>query len=81
MEAESNSCLTGYQITRLASQTRTYDMETMAERFMDISYETIKNLRYENRDNPEAFKRSLTRYWARKKSGPEQVQVREQEKF
>ena len=81
MDAESNRCLTGYQITRLASNTSAKDMEFFAGIFMYISYETIKNFKYETRSNVEAFNRCLIRYWARKNQGPEHVQVTGQEKY
>ena len=63
------------QIERLASNVFARDMESLALGYLDLSEETVKSLRYENRGDREAFKRDILRKWANKNSGPDQVKV------
>ena len=68
-------CLTQRQIVRLAVAISADNMAAIAEGYMDISNETIKNKRSENRDNAEAFNREVIRYWVNTNSGIDHVQV------
>ena len=53
--------LTHRQIVRLATAISDHNMAAIAEGYMDISDETIKNVKYENKGNPEAFNREIIR--------------------
>ena len=66
--------LTKRQIVRLAAAISSNDMEAIAEGYMNIDIETIKNLRDENQRNAQAFNREIIRYWAYQNPQP-QVQV------
>ena len=66
--------LTQSQIVSLATMTSITNMMVIAEGYMDISDETIKNLQYENKGQAEAFNREIIKYWA-KKNPVDQVQV------
>ena len=43
-------------------------MAAIAEGYMDISDETIKNKKYENKDDAEAFNREIIKEWRNKNS-------------
>ena len=58
--------LTNQQITRLAAAISADDMESIAEGYMDISPETVKNIWRENQGKAEAFNRAIIRHWANK---------------
>ena len=63
------SCqLTQSQILSLAATTSINNMVAIAEAYMDIGDETIKNLQYENKGQAQAFNREIIKYWANKKS-------------
>ena len=66
--------LTNNQIVRLAATISANNMAAIAEGYMDISSETIKNKKYENKDDAEAFNREIIRYWMNKNPG-NQVEV------
>ena len=63
--------LTNNQIVRLAAAISANNMAAIAEGYMDISSETIKNKKYENKDDAEAFNREIIRYWKNKNPGNE----------
>ena len=66
--------LTRKQIVSLAAAISADNMAAIAEGYMDISNETVKNLQYENRGQAEAFNREVIRLW--KNQNPhDQVQV------
>ena len=67
--------LTDCQIVCLATSMSADDMASIAERYMSITHETIKNLQYENRGKAQAFNGEVIRHWANKNFGPEQVNV------
>ena len=67
--------LTRKQIVRLATAISADNMAAIAEGYMDIETETVKNLQYENRDKAQAFTRDVIRLWTNKNSGPNQIQV------
>ena len=50
-------------------------MAAIAEGYMDISDETIKNKKYENKGSAEAFNREMLKYWSYKNSGDDKVYV------
>ena len=62
------------QIVRLASAISATSMESIAEGYMDISDETIKNIR-RDASNSEAFNKDIIKYWTHK-NPDNQVQVR-----
>ena len=66
--------LTPRQIVRLASAISTDNMESIAEGYLDISPETIKNIRCDS-SNSEAFNRHVIRHWTYK-NPEDQVQVK-----
>ena len=67
--------LTPRQIVRLAAAISADNMSAIAEGYMDISDETIKNKKFENKDDAEAFNREILKYWTY--GNPDnQVQVR-----
>ena len=55
--------LTRKQIVRLAAAILADKMTSLAEGYMDIDDATIKNLKYENKDNAQAFNREIIRHW------------------
>ena len=67
--------MTNRQIVRLAAAISSDNMESIAEGYMDISPETVKNLR-RDASNSEAFNRDVIRDWVNKNSGPSQSQVK-----
>ena len=67
--------LTNRQIVRLAAAISANNMAAIAEGYMDISDETIKNKKYENKDDAKAFNREIIKVWVYKNSG-DYVKVR-----
>ena len=66
--------LTRKQIVSLGAAISAENMAAIAEGYMDISDETIKNLQYENKGQAEAFNREVIKLW--KNQNPEnQAQV------
>ena len=55
--------LTRRQIVRLASAISADNMESIAEGYLDISPEALKNIR-RDASNSEAFSRDIIRHWA-----------------
>ena len=51
--------MTNRQIVRLAAAISANNMAAIAEGYMDISDETIKNKKYENKDDAKAFNREI----------------------
>ena len=68
--------VTRKQIVRLAAAIYADNMESIAEGYMDICNETVKNMWRENQGKVEAFNRDVLRYWTNKNSGPSQIRVR-----
>ena len=62
---EDNGRLTNRQIARLAASISSDNMESIAEGYMDIDTETVKNIR-RDASNSEAFNRDIIRFWANK---------------
>ena len=77
MDAETNRRLIGNQITRLASAIEARYMVMIAEGFMDISYDSIKNMQYESNYDSATSKGRIIRHFVRKIPGPHQFQVNE----
>ena len=65
--------LTSRQIVRLARAISADNMASIAEGYMDISDETIKNIDRDTRGS-EAFNREIIKHW-RNKNPENQVQV------
>ena len=74
MATDDKIPLTPKQIVRLASAISADNMESIAEGYLDLSPETIKNIR-RDASNSEAFNRDVVRHWANKNSD-DQVEVR-----
>ena len=72
---KSKGRLTNNQIVRLAAATSSRDMESIAFGYLDNEDETIKNVKYENKDNAEAFNRDIIRRWTCQNPGDKQTQV------
>ena len=72
---KSKGRLTNNQIVRLAAAISSRDMEFIVLGYLDIEEETIKNVKYENKDNAEAFNRDIIRRWACQNPGDKQTQV------
>ena len=68
--------LTRRQIVRLASAISADAMESIAEGYMNLSSETLKNLWRENQGKAEAFSREIIRHWIYK-NPDDQVKVSE----
>ena len=56
--------LSGQQIVRLAASIPANNMVIIAEGYMGITNATVKNKKFENRDDAEAFNRDIIRRWA-----------------
>ena len=50
-------------------------MESIAEGYLDLSPETVKNIKLDA-SNSEAFNRDVIRCWANENAGSNQIQVR-----
>ena len=73
--ATEESDLSNSNISQLAAAIAATDMKTIAEGYLYIAPETVKNIQYENGWDAQAFNRDIIRHWANKNSGPEQVKV------
>ena len=73
--ATEESHLSNSNIVQLAAALAAKDMKTIAEGYLDIAPETVKNIQYENGWDAQAFNRDIIRNWANKNSGSEQVKV------
>ena len=67
--------ITPRQTVRLAAAISAGNMAAIAEGYMNISDETIKNKKFENKDDAEAFNREILKYWINQNSGPNQAKV------
>ena len=67
--------LTPRQIVRLGHAVSADNMVPIAEGYLGISDETVKNLQYENRNDAEAFIREIIKFWRIQNSGPNEIQV------
>ena len=66
--------LSNNQIVRLSYAIAAGDMEAIAQGYMNIDHETVKNLRDDNR-GAQAFNRAVIHLWMNKNPGPNQAQV------
>ena len=66
--------LTGSQIARLAAAISAGAMGAIAEGYLNLEAETVKNIQHENRGNAEAFNKDIIRRWGNKNPG-NQVEV------
>ena len=73
MTTEDKSRLTPRQIVRLASAISADNMESIAEGYLGINDETIKNIR-RDASNSEAFNRDIVKHWMCK-NPDNQIQV------
>ena len=58
-----NENLTPEQIVHLASAISANNMAAIAEGYLDISDEIIKNIKFETKDSAEAFNREIIKNW------------------
>ena len=72
---DKEGCLTPRQIVRLAAAISADNMTAIAEGYMGISPETVKNMQYENKAQTLALNREVIRYWVNKNSDIDQAQV------
>ena len=72
---KSEGQVTPKQIVHLAAVISVQKMAAIAEGYMDISDETIKNIKFENKDDAEAVNREIIKYWLNKNSGGNQILV------
>ena len=70
-----NRQLNDKDIVALAAEISADNMAAIAEGYLDISDATIKNKKYENKDNAEAFNRKVLRHWKNTSSASDQVKV------
>ena len=75
MATEESHHLSNSNVVQLAAAIAAKDMKTIAEGYLDIPPETVKNIQYENGWDAQAFNRDVIRHWANENSGPEQVKV------
>ena len=73
---EPASELSPRQIVRLAAAISANNMAAIAEGYMGISDETIKNIKFENKDDAKGFNREIIKLW-RNKTPDNQVTVSE----
>ena len=62
-------------IARLAESISATNMETIAINYLKIPFETVENLKYNDRGNATALNRSLLNRWKCMNPGGNQVQV------
>ena len=67
--------LTPKQIVRLAAAISVNNMAAIAEGYMDINDEIIKNIKYENKDDAQACNREIIKYWRNQNSCGNQILV------
>ena len=67
--------LTDGRIERLAPIIASRHMESVAEGHMNISFETITDLKDKHATDAKAFNRQIIRQWAQENPGVDQVQV------
>ena len=71
---QASGNLTSRHIVRLAAALPVDKMAEIAEGYMDIDGETIRNMKVKNKDDDDAFSREIIIHWT--KNNPEdQVQV------
>ena len=63
---ENKQQLRPRQIVRLAAAIPANNMAVIAEGYLDIDDATIKNIKYENKDDAQAFNREIIKLWAYK---------------
>ena len=73
--ADEEILVNASQIMRLAGVITTNNMECIAEGYLGICHEQIKNTREGNKDKPEGFNRDILRIWCNKNPNGNQVKV------
>ena len=66
--------LTARDIARLASAISAEKMELIAEPYLELGDERIKNIKRDT-SSSEAFNRAVLKNWANRNSGPNQKQI------
>ena len=67
--------LTNDQIVKLARAIATTDLEAIALEYFKIDEATIRNFRSDNREDAQAFNRSILMNWMHRNTGTNQVQA------
>ena len=62
-------------IVRLAEVITAKNMDSIAMKYMNMEWETLENLKGENKDDAQAFTRDVLRKWCYMNSGPHQAEV------
>ena len=74
-EKEIKVRLTNHQIMMVAAEISVRNMKTLAEEYLKLPTEMIETIAMENKDDDEAFKRSVIRRWVNMNS-EHQVKVK-----
>ena len=72
---DDKDILSTRHIARLAPIISDTDMETVALGYLGVKEEMVKQLRYQNKDQSEAFNRAVLTKWKNMNSGKDQVKV------
>ena len=74
MASYKDGRLTQWQIGQLASKISPISMETIAEGYMDITSETIQDMKYDTSDS-HSFKTAILKHWKNVNPGKNQTEV------
>ena len=75
MATRLGGSITNKDIVRLAEAISAKKVEVIAIKYMGIEWETLENLKRENKDDAQAFSRDVIRKWRYMNSGPDEVKV------
>ena len=67
--------LTNAQTVRLAASISNRNLQRVALKFLDLDYETLVNIKHENRGDSMEFNRAILLQWAKMNTGANQVKV------
>ena len=75
MATRQGGSITNKDIARLAEAISAKNMELIAMKYLGIEWETLENLKRENKEHAQAFSREVIRKWCYMNSGPDEVKV------
>ena len=75
MATRQGGSITDKDTARLAEAISAKNMEVIAMKYIGIEWETLENLKRENKDDAQAFSRDVMRKWFYMKSGPDEIKV------
>ena len=75
MTTGGDASVTNKDIVRLAEAISAKNVESIALGYMGIEWETLENLKTENKDDAKGFSRDVIRRWCNMNSGPDQIKV------